>query len=160
MSLDDFAALSLDDGPPSDTITIITMGDIEDVAPSDLRLQCGTTVFEVHCAILAAASPVLRAMISDHASDDDASISMPEAASIMHAALRILYCDPTCLENIYDGHAHPANLHAFSVLADKYEMAGVTVVLHLAWVITGQRIPWGFSSGSNRPSFIFEWSRI
>jgi hypothetical protein len=118
MSLDDFAALSLDDGPPSDTVTVITMGDIEDVAPSDLLLKCGTTVFEVHCAILAAASPVWRAMISGHASDD-ASILLPDDALAMHAALRIIYNEPV----------YPASeLNAAVALAHKYELIFVTDV--------------------------------
>jgi hypothetical protein len=129
MSLDAFAALSLDDGSPSDTVTVITLGDIEDVAPSDLRLQCGTTVFEVHCAILEAASPVWRAMVSGPASDD-ALILMLDDASAMHTALRILYGDSACLKIIYSGRAHPTiDVRAVQALAGKYDLVGVTAII-------------------------------
>jgi hypothetical protein len=105
----------------SDLPLSITLGGLEDVVPSDLSLQCGSTVFNVHRVMLAAASPVFGAMTSGLEAGEEEPILMPDEASAMHNVLRIIYGDHACASDI--------SIPDVKALAFKYNVKVVIAVL-------------------------------
>jgi hypothetical protein len=99
----------------------IALGGLEDVVPSDLSLQCGSTVFNVHRVMLAAASPVFGATTSGLEAGEQEPIPMPDEASAMHDVLRIIYGDHACGSDV--------SIPDVKALAFKYDVKVVIAVL-------------------------------